>query len=96
LRLPDSALGVKDLVSGVRPTRGVHHFGAADLFIGGIAVTLQNTFELSQEVFWAFTSAAHSEVEYHTASRSAVLPKIGLVIASAAIVHLHIDRCFIG
>ena len=64
--------------------------------IGSIGVGFQNPFESIQEVGRAFAPAAHAKIEHRRSARSSVLPQIGLVIGSAAIVGLHIHRCFVG
>ena len=67
-----------------------------DLIVGRITVGLQKTFELSQKLFRSIPSSAQTEVEHHRSSRSAELPQIGLMILPAALMHLHVDRGFIG
>src|ERR1039457_1975009 len=76
---------IEEFPPGVRPASGVHQLRPAHLLIGDIAVGLQNAFELSQELLRPFASAPHAEVKDDSASRSAVLPKIGLMILSSPI-----------
>src|ERR1035438_10448112 len=67
-----------------------------DVIVGGIAVGLQKAIELVQKLLRPFSLTPHAEIEDHAAPRSAVLPEIGLVVLAATVVHLHIDRRFIG
>src|ERR1700760_4110360 len=83
--------GFKGFSTCMRPTTGVHHVGPAHLFVSGIAVSLQNAFELSQKSFGSFPSTAQSKVEDHTATRPAILPKVSLMVLTSSIVHLHAD-----
>ena len=79
------------------PAAGVHDVGSADpAIIGSIGVGLQYPFELIQEVGRAFAPAAHAKIEHRRSARCSVLPQIGLMIGSAAILGLHIHRCFVG
>src|SRR5664279_4563852 len=71
---------IEEFPPGVRPASGVDQLRPAHLFIGDIAVGLQNAFELSQELLRPFASAPHAEVKDDSASRPAVLPQIGLMI----------------
>jgi len=79
-----------------RPTRGVHHLRPAHVLVSRIAVALEDTFERAQELLGPVASAPQAEVEHHAASRSAVLPQIGLMVLPPPIVHLHVHRRFIG
>ena len=87
---------LEELSPRMRPTAGMHHLRPAHVIVGGIAVGLQNAFELSQEFLWPVAPSPQPEVEHHPASRPAVLPEIGLMVLAPPIVHLHIDRRFIG
>src|SRR5664280_3501221 len=77
------------------PTSGMYHSRPADLLVGGIAVSLENAFELSQEPPRSIAPTTQTEVEHHTSSGSAVLPQVGLMILSSSLAHLHIDRGFV-
>jgi hypothetical protein len=44
------------------PTRGMHHLRSAHLFIGSIAIALQDTFELTQKALRTFPIPSHAEV----------------------------------
>src|SRR5450759_797667 len=87
----DCVLGVEldrieELPPGVRPASGMHQLRPAHAFVSDIAVGLQNSFELSQELLRPFASAPHAEVKDYSASRLAVLPQIRLMILSSPIV----------
>ena len=79
------------------PAAGVYDVDSADpAIIGSIGVGLQYPFELIQELGRAFAPAAHAKIEHRRSARSSLLPQISPVICSAAIVGLHIHRCFVG
>src|ERR1700710_2744134 len=88
--------GVEYLSACMRPTGGMHHTDTARLVVCGIPVSLQNTFELPEELPRTFPAAPHPEVEDDTSSRPAILPKIRLMILPALIVRLHANRGLIG
>jgi hypothetical protein len=74
------------------PTRRVDDSGSADMIVSPVTVTLEDAFEVTQESFGPFSFTTHSKVEDHRSLRATVLPKVGLVVFSSAIVHLHIHR----
>jgi hypothetical protein len=79
------------------PAAGVYDVDSADpAIIRGIGVGLQYSCEFIQEVGRAIAPAAHAKIEHRRSARSSLLPQIGLVICSAAIVGLHIHGCFVG
>jgi hypothetical protein len=88
--------GVQEFAARVRPTAGMHHLRPADLFLGGIAVALQNAFVPSQEPFRSLASAPELEVKHHTATQRTILLQVGLVMFTPFILHLHSHRRFIG
>src|ERR1035437_3797323 len=51
--------GFKQLPAGMRPTRRMHHLRTARSVVGGVAIGLQNTFELAAESFRTFAPASH-------------------------------------
>ena len=61
-----------------------------------IAVGLQNAFELPEEPLRTFAPAPHPEVEDDTSSWRSILPKVGLVIFPALVVHLHRNQRLVG
>jgi hypothetical protein len=72
----------------MRPTRCVDDSGTADMIVGPVTITLEDALEVAQEPFGSFSFATHSKVEDHRSGWPAVLPKVGLVVFSSAIVHL--------
>ena len=75
---------------------GVHHAGRAEAtLVGDVVVRLKNPRECAEELLRPFSCAAHAEVENHAAARRAVLPEIRLMVLTALIVRLHIDRRFV-
>ena len=87
---------LEELPSRVRPTGGMHQLRPAHVIVGDIAVGLQDAFELSQKFLWSVAHPPQAEVEHHAATRFAVLPEIPLMVFAPPIMHLHIDRGFIG
>src|ERR1700722_14407798 len=87
---------IDKLPSRVRQTTGMDHLRAANVVIASIAVGLQDALELAQKHIRPFSLTAHPEAEDHTASRRSILPELGLVSLAAPIMHLHINRRFIG
>jgi hypothetical protein len=85
---------IEKLSPGMRPTRRMHDLGSTNMIVGPVTITLQDPLEVAQEPFGTFPT--HPKVEDHCSTRSAVLPKVGLVIFSSAIVHLHAHRRFVG
>ena len=73
----------------------MYHPRPADLIVGGIAVRLENAFELSQEPLRPVASTTQAEVEHHASSGATVLPEVRLVVLTSAFAHLHIHRRFI-
>ena len=45
------------------PTRGVHNAGSAHVIVHGVAICLEDAFELFEKLLWPFTSATQTEVE---------------------------------
>ena len=76
----------------MRPTRCVDDSGSADMIIRSVAIALEDPLEVTQESFGTFSFTTHAKVEDYRCFRPAVLPKVGLVVFSSAIVHLHIHR----
>ena len=87
---------LEKLPSRMRPAACMHDLRPAHVIVGGIAVGLQNAFELAQEFLRPVAPPPQTEVEHYAASRSAVLPQIRLMVLPPPVVHLHVDRCFIG
>src|SRR6266496_5638141 len=77
------------------PTSGVYHSRPTDLVISRVSVSLENTFELSQEPLRSVASTTQAEVEDHRSSGATVLPEIRLVVLSPALACLYIDWGFI-
>ena len=73
----------------------MYHSRPTDLVIRGIAVGLENAFELSQEPLRSISSATQAEVEHHGSSGATVLPQVRLVVLTSALAGLHIDRGFV-
>jgi hypothetical protein len=69
--------------------------GSADMIVGPVTVTLEDALEVTQESFGPFSFTTHSKVEDHRSGRLAVLPKVGLMVFSSAIVHLDIYRSLV-
>src|SRR3954454_3570604 len=84
-----------ELSARVRPTAGMHDLGSAHLFVSGVAITLQDTFELSQKSLRAVASTPEPEIEYYIGSGLAVLPHVGLVVFASTVMHLHAHWRFI-
>jgi len=84
------------LVALSRPAARVNDLRSSDLIVGRIPIRLEKIFERSQKLFRSIPSSAQTEVEYHRSSRSTVLPQIGLMVLTSALMHLHIYRRFIG
>ena len=81
----------------MRKATGMHHRWPADtVFVGGVAIGLQDAVELAEKLFWPFALATHTEVEDNTLTRRSILPQIRLMILAAAIMHLHIDGRFVS
>jgi hypothetical protein len=76
----------------MRPARRVDDSGSADMIVSPVTVTLEDPLEITQEPFGPFSFTTHSKVEDHWSGWPAVLPKVGLVVFSPAIMHLHIHR----
>src|SRR5487761_1945603 len=66
--------GVEHLPARMRPTSGMHHLHSTRAVVCGIAVSLQNAFKLTEELFRAFPFPSHPEVKNDTSSRFAILP----------------------
>jgi hypothetical protein len=81
---------------GVRPAGSMHNACSADMVVHGVAIGLQNAFELFEKLLGTLTAAAHAEVEDHRPSGRSILPQIRLMMFTTAVVCLHIDRSFIG
>ena len=73
----------------------MHQFRPADVVVGRIAIGLQNPFPLAQKLARTITPPAQAEVEHGLTARFSVLPQIGLMILSAAVVHLNRHRSFV-
>src|SRR5690349_18131170 len=71
---------LEKLPSRMRPTAGMHDLGPAQILISGVAVALQDAFELTEKPLRSFASTPQAEVEHHAASRPAVLPQASLVV----------------
>ena len=77
----------------VTPTASMHHLRPTEAaLVGDVVVCLENSLEGTQKLRWSFASAAHAEIENHTAPRRSVLPEIRLMIPAALVMSLHIDR----
>ena len=87
---------IDELSLRMRPTHGMSHLRPADVVVGGIAVGLQNTIKLVEKLLRSFASTAEAKVEDHAAARCPILPKIGLMVPTATITHLHVCRRLIG
>src|SRR6266481_8567752 len=83
---------LEELSPGMRPARCMDDSGSADVIIGPVSVTLEDALEVTQESFRPFSFTTHSKVEDYGPLRATVLPKVGLVVFSSAIMHLHIHR----
>src|SRR5271167_4983035 len=77
--------------SCMRPTCRMHNACSTDMVVHGVALGLQNAFELFEKLLGALASAAHAEVEDDRASGRPVLPQIRLMMFTAAVVCLHIN-----
>ena len=64
----------EELAPSMRPTAGMHQSRPTHANVGGVAVGLQQPFEIAQECLGALPPASQQEVEHHIASRSAALP----------------------
>src|SRR5207302_5087363 len=73
----------------------MHDLGSAHLFISGVAITLQDAFELSQKSLGAVASTPEPKIEHYMAAGPAVLPQIGLMVFASTVVHLHAHWRFI-
>jgi len=73
----------------------MHHLRAAHAIVCGVAIRLKKSFEVAEEVQWAFAFAAHPKIKNGHAPRRSILQQISLMIGAAAIVRLYIDRRFI-
>ena len=87
---------IYEVSSGMAPAGRVHHLRTAHAIVGRVSICLEKAFEVSQEVQRAFPFAAHAEIEDRHAARRSILPEIGLMVRTAAVARLHIDRGFIG
>jgi hypothetical protein len=76
----------------MRPACCVDDSGSADMITRSVAIALEDPLEVTQESFGAFSFTTHAKVEDYRRLWPAVLPKVGLVVFSSAIVHLHIHR----
>ena len=88
-------VSLEDASACMRPTCDMDHLRPAHLFVGDIAVGLQQSFEISQKPLWPVPPPAQLKLEHHATSRPAVLPEISLMILPPPIVHLHVHRRFI-
>src|SRR5947209_16391782 len=84
------------LSARVRPTAGMHDLGSAHLFMSGVAITLQDAFELSQKSLGTVTSTPEPEIEHYLGAGLAVLPQVGLMVFASTVMHLHAHWRFIG
>ena len=73
----------------------MHHLRTAHAIICGVAIGLEKSFEVAEEVQRALALAAHAEIKNRHAPRRSVLPEISLMVCAASVVRLHIDRSFI-
>src|SRR5208283_917204 len=73
----------------------LHHLRTAHAIICGIAIRLEKSFEVTEEVQWALAFAAHAEIKNRHAPRRPVLPEVSLMVSAASVVRLYIDRSFI-
>src|SRR3954466_3899550 len=73
----------------------MHNLGSAYLFISGVAITLQDAFELSQKSLRAVASTPEPKIEHYVAAGPAVLPQVGLMVFASSGVHLHAHWGFI-
>src|SRR5664279_850653 len=87
---------VDELSSRMGPAHSMDDLRAANVVVSGIAIRLQEAFELLKKLLGPFASASQAEVEDDITARGSVLPEIGLMILAAAIVHLHLNRRLVG
>ena len=87
---------IHEVPSGVAPARRVHHLRSTHAIVSCVSIRLEKSFEVSEEVERPLPFAAHLEIKDRHAARSSVLPEVRLMVAAAAVMHLHIDRSFIG
>lgn len=80
----------------VRPTSDMDELRPTHTFIGLVAVGLQDSFPMIEELPWAVASTPHTEVERRFTPGLTVLPQVRLVIAPAAVPHLHRNRGLAG
>src|SRR5208283_3311571 len=73
----------------------LHHLRTAHAIICGIAIRLEKSFEVAEEVQWSLALAAHAEIKNRHAPRRPVLPEVSLMVCAASVVRLNIDRSFI-
>ena len=93
---PDCALifGIEfkrfeELATRMRDAAAVHQaivFG--DLIVGAVAIALEDALEVAQEPLGTLSFPAKPKVKHYHSTWCAVLPKVGLVVFSSAIVHL--------
>ena len=86
---------IHEVPSGVAPAGRMHHLRTAHAIICGVAICLEKSFEVAEEVQWALAFAAHAEIKNRHAARRPVLPEVSLMVCAASVVCLYIDRSFI-
>ena len=87
---------IHEVSSRVRPTSCMHHLHSAHAIVRSVGVGLQKSVEVAKEVQRAFALAAHAKIENRHSAWRSILPQVALMICAAAVVHLHVDRGFIG
>ncbi len=73
----------------------MHHLRTAHAIICGVAIRLEKSFEVAEEVQRALALTAHTEIKNRHAPRRPVLPEIRLMVCAASVMRLNIDRSFI-
>jgi hypothetical protein len=74
----------------------MHDFGSAHSVIATVAVTLEESFEISKDPLGPFPFAPEPEIKHHWPLRATVLPEVSLPVLSSAVVHLYAHWRFIG
>src|ERR1700756_1920361 len=87
---------IRETTSAMSPASGMDQSRPAHFLVGHISIRLQNPAVFPKELLRPFATSSQTKVEHHRSPRTTVLPKVGLMIVSPPIVHLHVHRGFIG
>src|SRR5215471_16618917 len=79
----------------MRSACSVDHVWPAGVIVSFIAIGLQQAVKLPEKLFRSISPSSHLKVKDHDTAWPTVLPQVGLVMLSPALLHLHPHRSFI-